>query len=136
MGRLIGIDYGLKRTGIAETDDAQIIASPLTTVNTKEIFSFLKKYFQEHQVDKVILGFPQKLDGSDTHISEDVRKFKTKIENTFQKKVILIDERFTSKMASSAIAMSGLKKKKRQEKSLIDKVSASIILGDYLNTQK
>ena len=136
MSRLIGIDYGLKRVGIAETDDAQIIASPLTTVNNSEIFSFLKKYFNDYEVEKVVLGYPLRLDGTDTHITADVRKFKAKIENTFRKEVILLDERFTSKMASAAISMSGLKKNKKQDKGLVDKVSASIILGDYLNSVK
>ncbi|MCH2234860.1 MAG: Holliday junction resolvase RuvX [Crocinitomicaceae bacterium] len=134
MGRLIGIDFGLKRIGIAETDDAKIIASPLTTINNNEIFSFLIKYFEAHDVEKVILGYPRRLDGSDTHITADVIKFKAKIENTFKKEVVLLDERFTSKMASAAIGMSGLKKKKKQEKGLIDKISASIILSDYLNS--
>ena len=135
MSKLLGIDFGLKRVGIAETDEMQIIASPLITIPTKEIFSFLTKYLKSNKVELVVLGYPTKLDGTDTDITDDVRKFKAKIENTFQLKVALYDERFSSKMASAAIAQSGLSKKKREDKSLVDKVSATIILRDFMGAQ-
>lgn len=136
MSKIIGIDYGLKRIGIAETDELQIIASPLETVYTKELFSYLIKYFNNNEVKTIVLGYPKRLDGRDTDITADVIKLKSKLENTFRKEVILYDERFTSKMASFAISQSGMSKKKRQEKGLIDKISASIILRDYLESMK
>ncbi|MCB9223510.1 MAG: Holliday junction resolvase RuvX [Crocinitomicaceae bacterium] len=135
MGKLIALDYGKKRTGIAVTDDLQIIASGLTTVETPSLFSFLEKYFNENQVDAIILGEPKRLDGTDTHSSEDVRKLKEKLGTTFARPVFMVDERFTSKMAFQTMIDSGLKKKRRQNKALVDEISATIILQSFLETK-
>jgi putative Holliday junction resolvase len=136
MGKLLAIDYGKKRCGIAVTDDLQIIASGLTTVNTKELFEFLKTYFESHQVDEIILGFPKKLNNEATHNTLPVLKIKEKLEQTFkQKPVTLIDERFTSKMAFQTMIDGGLGKKKRQNKALVDEISATIILQSHLSNK-
>lgn len=135
MGKLIALDYGRKRTGIAVTDDLQIIASGLTTIQTHDLFPFLKTYFSENTVEAIILGEPKRLDGSDTHSSEDVRKLKEKLGTTFALPVYMVDERFTSKMAFQTMIDSGLKKKQRQNKALVDEISATIILQSYLETK-
>jgi putative Holliday junction resolvase len=136
MGKLLAIDYGKKRCGIAVTDDLQIIASGLTTVDTKELFEFLKTYFESHQVDEIILGFPKKLNNEATHNTLPVLKIKEKLEQTFkQKPVTLIDERFTSKMAFQTMIDGGLGKKKRQNKALVDEISATIILQSHLSNK-
>lgn len=137
MPKIIAIDYGLKRCGIAETDHSQIIASGLTTVDTKEIFSFLKKYFQENKATEIVLGEPKKLDMSDTHTSQPVREFTQKLAQLFpDKKIHLVDERFTSKMAFQTMIDGGLSKKKRQDKALVDQISATIILQSFLAQRK
>lgn len=136
MGKIIAIDYGKKRTGIAVTDELQIIASGLTTVNTKDLFSFLTKYFSDNQVDEIVLGLPKRLNNEATHNTQPVLDIKDKIEKTFPKyKVILVDERFTSKMAFQTMIDSGLKKKQRQNKALIDEISATIILQSYMESK-
>ena len=136
MGKIIAIDYGKKRTGIAVTDELQIIASGLTTVNTKDLFSFLTKYFSDNQVDEIVLGLPKRLNNEATHNTQPVLEIKDKIEKTFPKyKVILVDERFTSKMAFQTMIDSGLKKKQRQNKALIDEISATIILQSYMESK-
>lgn len=136
MGKIIAIDYGKKRTGLAVTDELQIIASGLTTVNTKELFSFLTQYFKDNQVDEIVLGFPKRLNNEATHNTLPVLKLKEKLEKTFQnQKVILVDERFTSKMAFQTMIDSGLKKKQRQNKALVDEISATIILQSYMESK-
>lgn len=132
MAKLLGIDFGLKRVGLAETDELQIIASPLTTIHSADLFKFILNYLEKNEVEKFILGYPTRTDGSDSHITQDVLKLKTKLENTFRKEVILMDERYTSKMAVDLMISSGMKKKKRQEKGMIDQMSATIILREYL----
>ncbi|MFK8037111.1 MAG: Holliday junction resolvase RuvX [Crocinitomicaceae bacterium] len=135
MGRLLAIDYGQKRTGIAETDDLQIIASGLTTVNTPELFKFLTQYFAKHKVDAIVLGEPKRLNGEDTHNSAPVEALKQKLNQTFGHiPVKMVDERFTSKMAVQTMIDSGLSKKKRQNKALIDEISATIILQSYMSS--
>ncbi len=135
MGRLIALDYGLKRTGIAETDDLKIIASGLTTITSNELIPFLKTYFAKHEVEAIILGEPKRLDGSETHSTEAVLKIRNTLENTFPDiPVKMVDERFTSKMAFQTMIDSGLKKKQRQNKALIDEISATIILQSYLES--
>ncbi|MFD1551349.1 Holliday junction resolvase RuvX [Putridiphycobacter roseus] len=135
MGRLIALDYGTKRTGIAETDDLQIIASGLTTVNTPELFKFLVTYFAKHQVDAIILGEPKRLNGEPTHNTIPVQEIKKKLEETFGHiSIKMVDERFTSKMAFQTMIDSGLSKKKRQNKALVDEISACIILQSYMSS--
>lgn len=135
MGRVIALDYGQKRTGVAVTDELQIIASGLTTVETKNIFDFLKKYFSENEVDKIVLGEPKRLNGENTHNTLPVKDFKNKLSQVFpDKPIVMIDERFTSKMAFQTMIDSGLKKKQRQNKALVDEVSATIILQSYMSS--
>ncbi len=133
MGRVIGIDYGLKRTGLAVTDPLQIIASPLETVRTHTLISYLTSYCQAESVDAFVVGFPKKLDNSDTHITQAVRTFVGLLGDKFlEQRVHLHDERFTSKMALEAMITGGTTKKYRRTKGNIDKVSATIILQSYL----
>ncbi|MEL7003780.1 MAG: Holliday junction resolvase RuvX [Bacteroidota bacterium] len=135
MPRVIGIDYGLKRTGIAVTDPLQIIASPLATIPTKELLTFLKKYFQDEEVEALAIGMPKDLNNRDTHSTENVRKLIEKIKKVFPAlKIVEIDERFTSKIAFSAMVEGGLKKKDRKDKATVDKLSATIILQSYLQS--
>lgn len=133
MPKILAIDYGSKRCGLAATDNSQIIASALTTVDTKEIFKFLTDYFLKNQVDDIVLGEPKRLDTSDTHNSQPVRDFRKRLEQKFpDKKIHMIDERFTSKMAFQTMIDGGLSKKQRRDKSLVDQISATIILQSFL----
>ena len=133
MSKFLAIDYGKKKTGIAITDSLNIIASPLTTVETSNLNSFLKKIIDKEQIAKVIVGDPKNLDNNLTDISLEVDTFINNLKKIFQKiEVIRIDERFTSKMAKQAILFSGVNKKRRQDKTLVDQVSATIILQSYL----
>ena len=132
MAKILSIDYGLKRVGLAATDELQIIASALETVPTEEIFNYLTIYFQKNKVEEVIIGLPKDLLNRDTHGTQPVLDFIEKYKKQFDIPISTIDERFTSKMASQTIAQSGLKKKKRQEKGLIDQISAVIMLQEYL----
>lgn len=133
MARIMAIDYGKKRVGLAVTDNAQIIASGLTTVPEKEIIDFLKDYFHKEKVEKIILGMPVGLDGEETDATKSVQKFLEKLKKTFPNTPIqLADERFTSKMAMETLIKSGVPQKKRRNKALLDEVSATIILQDYL----
>ena len=136
MGKLIAIDYGKKRTGIAVTDELQIIASGLTTVESKTLFPFLKDYFSKHNVDAIILGFPKRLNNEATHNTLPVLKLKERLNKEFpQFEVHLVDERFTSKMAKQTMIDSGLKKMARRNKALVDEISATIILQSYMESQ-
>ncbi|BEV05885.1 Holliday junction resolvase RuvX [Chryseobacterium gambrini] len=133
MGQILAIDYGKARCGIAATDDMQIIASGLETVQTSLIIDFLTKYFGENRVDEVVIGLPIDLKGNISEVETDILKFIEVFQKEFPMiKVHRFDERFTSKMASFFISQSGKNKKKRQEKGLIDKVSATIILQNFL----
>ncbi|MCD9853255.1 Holliday junction resolvase RuvX [Epilithonimonas sp. JDS] len=137
MGQILSIDYGKARTGIAVTDDMQIIASGLTTVETPKLMDFLKKYFSENQVDEIVIGLPTDLKGNMSEIEIEIQKFISGFEKEFpDKKINRLDERFTSKMASFFISQSGKNKKQRQEKGLIDKVSATIILQNFLEQKR
>lgn len=133
MARILAIDYGTKRTGIAVTDELQIIASGLTTVNTGELLGYLEKYFREEKVELVLVGEPKQKDGAasqiEVHIQEFLKSFSEKFPEMPVKRV---DEAFTSKMAFQTMIDSGLKKKKRRDKALIDEISATIILQSYL----
>ena len=136
MGQIIAIDYGKVRCGIAATDDMQIIASGLDTISTPELMTFLKKYFNENSVDEVVIGQPVDLKGNMSEIETDILGFIDVFQKEFpERKVHRFDERFTSKMASFYISQSGKSKKQRQEKGLIDKVSATIILQNFLENK-
>ena len=136
MGRIIAIDYGLKRVGIAVTDPLQIIATALDTVPSDNLIKFLTEYFDREEVEKIILGFPVKLDLSDTDITERVRELQRSLRKKFPaKEVILQDERFTSRMAMDAMIAGGMKKKKRRDKANIDRISATLILQNYLESR-
>lgn len=133
MARILAIDYGLKRTGIAVTDELQIIASGLTTVATAELLPFLKKYFSEENVELVLLGEPKQMNNMASQSEENIQGFLKKFTELFpEMELKRIDERFTSKMAVQTMIDSGLKKKKRQNKALVDEISATIILQSYL----
>lgn len=133
MGRILALDYGKKRTGVAVTDPLQLIANGLTTIDSDQLIYWLKDYFKVEQVDKIILGYPTNLDGTDTHITAKVRKVKASLEKVFpDKEVILIDEWYSSKMAFQTMIDSGLSQKARRNKALIDEISATILLKDYL----
>lgn len=134
MSRLLAIDYGQKRTGIAVTDPLQIIASGLTTVATTELMSFLKDYLSKENVERIIIGDPKRLNDEPSSISELINSFVVKLSKEFPEIPIeRMDERFTSKMAFQTMIDSGLKKKQRQNKALIDQIAATIILQDYMN---
>ncbi len=133
MARILAIDYGTKRVGVAVTDELQIIASGLTTVHSSEIVTFLKSYLEKEKVETIVVGEPKNLRNEETDSTFEIEKFVTHLSRTFPTvKIDRVDERFTSAIASQAILMSGVKKKKRQDKGLVDEVSATIILQDYL----
>ena len=133
MGRIMAIDYGKKRTGIAVTDPLRIIASPFDTVASHELLTFLKNYTQRETVDEFVVGMPKTLQNEDSEIAPLVRKFVEELKKTFpEKPVHLADERFTSTMAQRALIEGGMKKKDRQIKGNVDKVSAAIILQSFL----
>lgn len=134
MGRIIAIDLGTKRTGIAVTDPLQILANPLETIETSRLLDFLKSYMTKEAVDTIVLGLPTRLDGSANEMTPRVMDLKGTLEKHFPtKKIELVDERFTSKMAMQSMIAMGSKKKDRKEKSgNLDKVSAAIILQSYL----
>ena len=133
MSQILAIDYGKKRTGIAVTDDLQIIASGLTTVNTEDIFSFLDNYIQNEKVELFLIGEPKQMNNKPSESEALIIPFIEKLKNKFKQIPIKrVDERFTSKMAMQTMIDSGLNKKKRQNKALIDEISATIILQTYL----
>lgn len=135
MNRILAIDFGLKRTGIAITDESNIIASPLTTVDSKDLMTFLKETVVKSKVGTIVLGEPKRLNNEDSHITENVRMLKAVLEKEFPtQKIVLMDERFTSKMAFQSMIVSGMKKKQRQEKGTVDMISAAIILQSFMET--
>lgn len=134
MPRILAIDYGLKRTGIAITDEMQIIASGLITVESPSAIKFLGNYFSNEKVEKVLIGEPKQMNGEPSQSTEIIEEFVTKFKNVFPEMAIeRVDERFTSKMAFQTMIDSGLKKQQRKNKALIDEISATIMLQDYLN---
>ncbi len=137
MGRIVALDYGKVRTGIAVTDELQIIASGLTTVDTKELLNFLRKFVQEEKVDKFVIGEPKQMTNLPSESEELIKPFLRTLEGVFPKiPVERQDERFTSKMAFQTMIDSGLKKKQRRNKALVDEISATIILQAYLNRKQ
>lgn len=134
MAKALGIDYGLKRTGIAITDDLKIISSPLTTVATNELFDYLGKLFSKEKIEVVVIGEAKYLDGNSSEITLLQEKFVKTFNQKFpEMRVERINEMFTSKMAAQSLIISGMKKSDRQKKENIDMVSAAIILQSYLD---
>jgi putative Holliday junction resolvase len=133
MGRIIAIDYGKKRTGLAVTDPLRIIATPLGTVSTNELMSYLSGYMKKETVDEFVVGMPKTLKNEDSEIAPLVRAFVEELKKFYpEKKIHLADERFTSRMAMQAMIDGGMKKKDRQIKGNVDKISATIILQSFL----
>jgi putative Holliday junction resolvase len=133
MARVMALDYGQKRCGIATTDPLQIIATPLTTVDTKELMRFFEDYIKNEEVECLVIGEPTHKDGTATPLEQPIQKFMEEFLKKFPNiKLVRQDERFTSQMASEAIRFSVKSKKKRQDKALIDKISATIILQEYM----
>jgi putative Holliday junction resolvase len=137
MGRVLAIDYGMKRTGIAVTDEMQFIASGLTTVDSPKALDFLKDYFTKEKVERVLIGEPKQMNGLPSESAPLIEAFVEKFVTQFpDMQLERVDERFTSKMAFQTMIDSGLKKKQRQDKALIDEISATIMLQDYLSRKK
>lgn len=133
MGRILAFDYGQKRTGIAVTDPLKLIANPLETVNTAELGAWLSKYLAAEQVEVFVVGMPSRLSGEDTHNTVPVQQFVQKLREVFPSiPVYTIDERLTSHEAKQSLLLGGQKKSKREDKKLLDTVSAALILQTYL----
>ena len=133
MPRILAIDYGLKRTGLAVTDPLKIIASALVTVETPQLFNFLKAYFAKEPVELIIIGDPRNLDDSDTHATLHVQKTLARLAKEFPAiPVKTVDERYTSRMAKAAMLTMGMKKMQRRDKSMVDKIAATIMLQEYM----
>lgn len=135
MGRILAIDLGTKRTGLAVTDTLKMLANPLETVETSKLLAYLETYFTKEDVDTIVVGHPKSLDGSDNQMTQPAINLKGRLANKYpEKQVVLVDERFTSKMAMRTMIAMGSKKKDRMEKAgNLDKVSAAIILQTYLD---
>ena len=135
LPRILSIDYGSKRTGLAVTDPLKIIATGLTGLHTKDLENFLTDYFKKEQVELVIIGHPTNWDDTDTHATPLVQAFINRFKKIFPNIPIQkVDERFTSKMAVQSMVQSGMKKKDRQNKNLVDEIAATIMLQEYLNS--
>lgn len=136
MGRIIGIDYGTKRIGLAVTDPLQIFASPLDTVSPKDFDNFINSYLKTEEVDAFVIGYPVQMNNQPSESVTYINPFIKKLKKTFPEKHIhLVDERFTSQMALRTMIDGGVKKKDRQDKSMVDKISASIILQSFLDNR-
>ncbi|MEO2051380.1 MAG: Holliday junction resolvase RuvX [Allomuricauda sp.] len=134
MARILALDYGKVRTGIAVTDELQLIASGLTTVETKELIPFLDDYLKKESVERIVVGLPKQMDNTASESEESIQEFLKKLEAKFPSMPLeRQDERFTSKMAFQSMLDSGMKKKKRRDKALVDEISATLILQAYLN---
>jgi len=137
MGRIIGIDYGKKRVGLAVTDPLKIFASPLITVNTQEFDSYIEEYIKTEQIDGFVVGYAVKMNNTPSESVHYIEPFIRRLKKRFpDKPVYLEDERFTSKIALKTMIDGGLKKKQRQDKKIIDKISASLILQSWLDKEK
>jgi putative holliday junction resolvase len=135
LPRILSIDYGSKRTGLAVTDPFKIIATGLTGLHTKDLEAFLKDYFTNEPVELVIIGHPTNWDDSDTHATPLVQAFINRFKKVFPNIPIQkVDERYTSKMAVQSMVESGMKKRQRQNKNLVDEIAATIMLQEYLNS--
>ena len=137
MGRILAIDYGRKRTGLAVTDPLRITASPLLTVETAQLVPWLRDYFAREQVDEVVIGHPTQMNGQESESMNYIRPFLCLFRKTFpDKPITMYDERFTSVLAHRAMIAGGMKKKDRQNKAVVDRIAACIILEDYLDKLK
>ena len=137
MARILAIDLGLKRTGIAVTDPLQIIATPLETVETSHLISFLQDYIKREQVEQFVMGLPKNLNNEDTDMTSHVRQWVEKLKKRFPGvPIALVDERFTSSIAKRAMIAGGMKKKDRRVKGNVDKISATLILQSYMSTTR
>ncbi|MCF8296424.1 MAG: Holliday junction resolvase RuvX [Saprospiraceae bacterium] len=135
MGRILAIDYGQKRVGIAVTDELKMIANPLTTVHSKDIFDFLKEYFSKENVECIVVGEPKQMNNLPSESKGLIDSFIKKLKKQFSEiPIVRVDERFTSKMAFQTMIDAGLKKKARRNKELVDTISATIILQSYMET--
>ena len=133
MGRVLALDYGSKRVGVAVTDPLKIIATPLETVQTKEIIEFLKRYDEREEIEEFVVGIPYDLKGNPTNATPLVKEFVIRLQRGFPgKQISLEDEKYTSKIAIAAMLAGGMKKKDRRKKENVDKISATIILQSYL----
>ena len=131
--RILSIDYGKKRTGLAVSDPLQMIAGSLATIETPELLAFLKNYFAKEKVEKIVIGYPKTLDNQPAEITSEIENFAQILKKEFPSiEIVFFDERFTSKMAFQTMLESGISKEKRKNKALIDKISATIILQEYL----
>lgn len=136
MGRILAIDYGRKRTGLAVTDILRITANPLLTIETKELMKWLTDYFAKEPVDEVVIGHPTQLNGEDSESMNYIRPFMGVFKKNFpDKPITMYDERFTSVLAYRAMIDGGMKRKARQNKAVVDKIAACIILEDYLDSR-
>ncbi|MBR3407569.1 MAG: Holliday junction resolvase RuvX [Paludibacteraceae bacterium] len=136
MGRILAIDYGRKRTGLAVTDPLRITASPLLTVETAQLVAWLRDYFAREQVDEVVIGHPTQMNGQESESMNYIRPFLGLFRKTFpDKPITMYDERFTSVLAHRAMIAGGMKKKDRQNKAVVDRIAACIILEDYLESK-
>lgn len=137
MGRILAIDYGRKRSGIAVTDSLQIIANGLTTVPTHTLMDFIKNYIKTESVERIVIGLPKKLDNTPSENMRNITPFVNRLKKELpDMPVEMYDERFTSAIAHQAMIMGGAKKSTRRDKSIIDEISATIILNDYLESNK
>ncbi len=137
LARILAIDYGTKRVGIAVTDPSQIIAGGLTTVRTHELFDFLDDYLGKEEVESLVIGYPKKMNNQDSESFKYIKQFETAFLKRFPNiPVIWVDERFSSSLAMDAMIRGGMKKKNRQSKMNMDKISAAIILQSYLEQKK
>ena len=137
MSRILSIDYGKKKTGIAVTDPMQIIANGLTTVETSKIWEFLADYLSKNEVERLIIGLPKQMNNEPSESMKYINPFVGRFKKLYPNiPVEFVDERFTSKLAFQAMIDGGLKKKERQNKALVDEISATIILQSYLETKK
>lgn len=136
MPKLLAIDYGIKRTGIAVTDDLQIIASGLITVPTTELLPFLKKYCSQETIATIIVGLPKQMDNTPSESEPFIQSFIEKLSSELPHiPIVRYDERFTSKLATQTLINSGIRKKQRQNKALLDEISATIILQSYMDSK-
>ena len=136
MGRILAIDYGQKRTGLAVTDPLRITANPLLTIPTNQLESWLQDYLAHNQVDEVVIGHPTQLNGQESSSMQYIRPFVQRFRKLFPSMPLReYDERFTSTIAHQAMILGGMKKKQRQDKAVVDKLAACIILEDYLQSR-
>lgn len=137
MGRLMAIDYGTKRVGIAVTDPNKLIATALDTVHSKDVLEYLRSYFEREPVEVIVIGEPRQMDNTPSEIGHLVDQFVASLKKKFPDKILKrYDERFTSMLAQQAMRLNGMKKSDRQNKSLIDQTSAVIILQSYMNANQ